>query len=126
MYNNQIKAVAWCKDMFGDQVTYNTRERALRFLEEAIELAQAAGLDQADVQGLADYVMSRPKGEPAQEVGGVMLTLYTLCAALDVDADQAFTCEMNRVWAPGFKAKLLKRQAEKLAAGVATCPGEDQ
>lgn len=61
------------------------RERAARFLEEALELAQAAGLNRIDAIVLTDYVFSRPVGPIAGEVGGVMTTLASLCVACKLD-----------------------------------------
>lgn len=47
---------------------------------------------------LVDYVFSRPPGQPAQEVGGVMTTLAALCAAVDIDMAAAGETELARVW----------------------------
>lgn len=40
----------------------------------------------------------RDKGELVQEVGGVMITLMSLCTVIDVDADVAGETELARVW----------------------------
>lgn len=68
----------WGVRAFGRQHMVDTRVRALRMLEEAIELGQACSLDKETVHLLVDKVFERPVGDPAQELGGVMLTLAVL------------------------------------------------
>ena len=94
------------------------KERAVRFVEEAIELAQAIGVDREQLHRLVDYVMDRPVGEVAQEVGGSMLTLYAVSEACGVDADAQALREIERVETPEVRAKVRRRQAEKRAALV--------
>lgn len=53
-------------------------ERAMRFMEEALELAQACGLEAREVSRLVDYVFAKDPGEVHQEIGGVMTTLFAL------------------------------------------------
>src|SRR6185312_5264384 len=60
-------------------------QRSFRFLEEALELAQAVGTTREEALKLVDYVYSRPIGQVGQEIGGVMVTLAgvaTVCAEL--------------------------------------------
>lgn len=64
----------WCKSCFGEDTYFNKEERIHRFIEEALELAQSLGCTKEEIGMLTDYVFSRPKGEPNQEVGGVMIT----------------------------------------------------
>lgn len=82
---------------FGSESMYSDRERALRFLEEALELSQAAGLDIADADRLKHHVFSRPKGELKQELGGAGVTLYALATAHWIDLDTAIATETNRI-----------------------------
>lgn len=60
-----------------------TVSRAYRFVEEALELAQAVGVTKEQVTELLDYVYSRPAGETHVEIGDVLLTLTSLTSALD-------------------------------------------
>lgn len=90
----------WIRDTFGvipGLDVESPRERAMRFLEEAIELCQAAGLTQGDVYSMARYTYGRPAGVLSQEVGGVTVTLYALCEVLGVSAAQAEFDEIGRV-----------------------------
>ena len=115
----QERVNLWTADLFGERILFDKRERAQRFLEEAIELAQAMGLTALDVALLADTVMARPPGEPRAEIGGVMVTLYALGTSIGVNVDDAAEQEIVRVNTPEVRARVLRRQAEKHAAGIA-------
>lgn len=93
----QPAVLAWMLDCFGEDVTYDKRERAIRFLEEAIELTQACGMTQDQAHALVKYVYNREVGEPEQEVGGVMVTLAALCAASSIDLTAAANTELGRI-----------------------------
>jgi NTP pyrophosphatase (non-canonical NTP hydrolase) len=69
-----------------------------RFLEEAIELAQASKCSREDAHALVDYVFSRPDGDKLQETGGVLVTLAALCSAQGIDMDNAGEEELRRNW----------------------------
>jgi hypothetical protein len=69
-----------------------------RFLEEALELAQAIGCSSEDAHRLVDYVFSREVGQPELEVGGVMVTLAGLCSASGIDMNDAADRELERNW----------------------------
>jgi hypothetical protein len=112
----QKKVTAWVVDTFGEQATA-VEERTTRFIEEAIELAQAAGLPRERVEALVARIYDRPAGEPAQEIGGVGVTLLALSDALGVWAEDAEKDEFSRILsksADHFRA----RQNAKADAGV--------
>ena len=88
----------WAIDCFGKSVARNQEERTHRFLEEALEMAQASGCTQADAHRLVDYVYGRETGDPAQEAGAVMLTLAALCNAIGLDMEDCAQKELSRVW----------------------------
>jgi hypothetical protein len=69
-----------------------------RFLEEALELAQANVSSYDDAHALVEYVFGRPPGQPEQEVGGVMVTLASLCSASEINMDEAGDRELERNW----------------------------
>jgi NTP pyrophosphatase (non-canonical NTP hydrolase) len=94
----QQRAVIWAKACFGEKEVMDRKLRALRFLEEAIELVQAAGLNTDEVDRIRRYVYGRPTGEVAQEVGGVMVTLGTLCHAFGVQMNELGHHEVERCW----------------------------
>ena len=88
----------WLAACFPPSVTKDRQERTHRFLEEALELAQANGCTQEHALALVNYVYSRPMGKPELEVGGVMVTLASLCSATKIDMDEAGNAELRRNW----------------------------
>lgn len=94
----QQRVAPWMLECFGAEVSRDLTERSHRFLEEALELVQAAGCTPSEAHQLVDYVFGRPIGEISQEVGGVMVTLAALCLAQDIDMHAAGETELARVW----------------------------
>ena len=94
----QSRVERWLEACFPPQVRSDRGERTHRFLEEALELAQANGCTRHDALTLIDYVFGRPPGDPSQEVGGVMVTLASLCSASGINMDQAGDRELERNW----------------------------
>jgi hypothetical protein len=95
-YQNRVEE--WLEACFPLSVRSDRSERTHRFLEEALELAQANGCTNADALALVHYVYGRPSGQPAQEVGGVMVTLASLCSASAINMDEAGDRELDRNW----------------------------
>lgn len=96
--NFQNRVAPWMMSCFGSEVSRDRTERSHRFLEEALELVQAATCTASEAHQLVDYVFSRPVGELSQEVGGVMVTLAALCLEQGVDMHVAGETELARVW----------------------------
>jgi len=94
----QIRVAEWLAACFGRNVALDRDERLHRFLEEALELAQASGCTKDDAVQLVNYVFSRPPGNAVEEVGGVMVTLAGLCQASGVDLEDAGELELDRNW----------------------------
>jgi len=87
---------AWIRECFGEESASSKKERVLRFIEEALELAQAAGLSQGECLTMVDYVFSRSVGEPKQETGGTVVCLAALCSAMGFDMMTAAFVELER------------------------------
>jgi hypothetical protein len=85
MINFQEDVERWVLDCFGKDSFQNTRVRALRFLEESIELCQSVGITNVDCLKLIGQVYEKPEGEIVQEIGGTMTTLAPLCSNLGID-----------------------------------------
>jgi hypothetical protein len=94
----QRRVREWLNACFPPSVAADREERIHRFLEEAVELAQASGCSREDALALVDYVYSRPKGCPELEVGGVMVTLASLCVVSGIDMSDAGDRELDRNW----------------------------
>lgn len=103
----------WMEKCFGTEVSADRLERGDRLLEEVLELLQSGDYPAERVSLLTSYVWSRDKGEPAQEVGGVMLTLAAYCSAHGLDMDAAAEAELSRVSTPEMIEKIRKKQADK-------------
>lgn len=96
MYQEDVRK--WMLACFGEAISADKIERNHRFIEEALELVQAAGCTASEAHQLVDYVFNRPVGDPFQEVGGVMVTLAALCSAQAIDMEDAAENELARVW----------------------------
>jgi len=110
----------WIRACLGSGEATNGPERAHRFLEEAIELVQACGCTASAAHELVDYVFGRPVGDPAREVGGVMLTLAALCNVRGIPMLPAGELELDRVWMimNKIRAKHASRQPNSPLPGV--------
>ena len=94
----QTRVKPWMLECFGGEIAADRQERNHRFLEEALELVQSSGCTAGEAHQLVDYVYGRPAGDPAQEVGGVMVTLAALCLAHEMDMHAAGETELARIW----------------------------
>lgn len=95
----QDRVGKWLEHCFGESSDPLRRERrAHRFVEESLEFAQSVGTTKEDALALVEYVFSRPVGDPAQEVGGVMLTLMGAASANGLKVPECAEKELARVW----------------------------
>ncbi len=111
----QGDVAGWMGKCFPPSLSSNMTERGDRLLEEVLELLQAHGYDSARVPTLVNYVFSRPVGEPAQEVGGVMVTLAAYCSVADLDMHAAGDAELARINQPEVMDKIRRKQEAKNA-----------
>lgn len=115
----------WMDKCFLPSLYSNMTERGDRLLEEVLELLQAHGYDKARVPTLVDYVFSRPAGDPAQEVGGVMVTLAGYCWVAGLDMHVHGHAELARINHPEVMAKIRAKQEAKNALHFDTpLPGD--
>jgi len=94
----QARVQPWLMACFGAMIAGDREERNHRFLEEALELVQSLGCTASEAHQLVDYVYGRDVGEPAQEVGGVMVTVAALCLANKLDMHANGETELARIW----------------------------
>lgn len=111
----QEQVAAWMTQCFRPSLYSDMTERGDRLLEEVLELLQATGYDKARVPTLVDYVFNRPIGEPAQEVGGVMVTLAGFCWIADLDMHTHGDRELARITQPDVMERIRMKQAAKNA-----------
>lgn len=117
----QRRVSEWCHAAFGPERSTSVQERGTRLLEEAIEAAQAAGVDRALAHKLVDYVYGRPVGELGQELGGVGVTVLALAQAAGLSAEAEEVREVERVLSKSLD-HFRKRHAAKEDAGIAMTP----
>lgn len=110
-------ALQWAIRAFGQEHVYNSRIRALRVAEEAVELAQACMVPKEKLIELVNIVYCRPVGDPAQELGGIYMTTHIMCARLGYDPDIVFEMELARVLDKPAEY-YTKRNQEKLDLGL--------
>lgn len=79
-------------------------ERAMRLLEESVELAQAEGLTESQVNKQVAHVFARPAGDPKQEAAGVAVCLLAWCEANGVTFDAIAREEITRIEAKPLDA----------------------
>lgn len=113
---NQERVDEWMRFVFTETERTDAPERALRTAEEAIELTQAVGVDAATMHRLVDYVFERPVGDPAQEIAGILVTVYSMATAIGADAETVFHREMTRVHKSEVIDRCRRRQHEKREA----------
>lgn len=114
----QKLVLEWVKNTFGPATT-GSHERALRLLEEAIELVQAEGITRSEVEAIIDHVFRKPPGKPEQEAGAVGVTLLAYCEARGFSADAAERIEYERV-SKIDPSHFRARHNLKADAGIAT------
>ena len=107
----QNRVAPWMQECFGPEISADKLERGDRLLEEVLELLQSGDYPADRVAALTQYVWSREKGEPAQEVGGVMVTLAAYCLAHGLDMHDAGETELARIWTK--VEKIRAKQAAK-------------
>lgn len=112
------RALIWAQQMFGE-VALDPRERTLRFLEEAIELAHAMSVDVDTTLAVVDRVYNREVGNIPREIGQATMTLECLARCIEVDADAEATKEFYRIQSIP-KDEWERRHAAKKLLGIAS------
>jgi hypothetical protein len=109
----QIEILQWAIETFGAATAANTGERIRRFVEEAVELAQATGLEKQALLAIIEHVYAKPVGNIEQEIGQVGVSLLGLAQHLNIFADQQEQAEFDRLkslsteyWQARQKAKV--------------------
>jgi hypothetical protein len=123
----QLRVLDWMKACFVRPDALDRHQRAFRFIEEALELVQAIGTSKEDVLRLVDYTYGRPPGEPAQEIGGVGLTLAAIATAEGLDQSVCEEQELTRCIAntEKIRAKDLAKPQRSPLPGFSGEPSEN-
>lgn len=121
----QDRVSPWMIICFGLEIAADRLERCDRFIEEALELVQAMEYPPERAHALVDYVFNRPMGQPAQEVGGVMVTLAALCLAANLDMHEAGETELARIWTKVEQIRAKQAAKPRGSALPTTSPTPD-
>lgn len=109
----QSLADNWSKLVFKERYKdINPKIRALRALEEMMELSQAENVTEEEVLIILRQVYDKPKGDPHQELGGVMTCLAAYGATSGLDMEECFLAEYMRICDPVVMEKVRKRNLE--------------
>lgn len=117
MIPRQCDVLDWAVENFGE-VARNVDERAARLVEEAIEVAQHAGVPTYVIERIMRRVYSRPVGDLGQELGGVGIALMAVAENSGLGFQTEILKEWDRVQALP-KEHWQRKHAEKVAAGTA-------
>lgn len=112
----QNQLYRWGAVAFGEAHVSSKQKRAVRFLEEAIELYQACGASPEIAHKLIDYIFSQPVGELQSEFGGVGVTTLMLAETCSLSAEECEIAETRRVLSKDVK-HFTERSREKNDAG---------
>lgn len=107
----------WAHKTFGD-VALDPQERAMRFLEEAIEVAHTAGIGAETMQAIVERVVARPYGNIGREIGQALCTLELFAKVAGVDAEREAAAEFVRVQNIP-QSEWDRRHAAKVKIGIA-------
>jgi hypothetical protein len=100
----------WTVLVFGPRYAEITPKiRALRLLEEVLELSQAEDITMSEIATVTGQVFNKPKGTRFQELGGVGITLMGYCDTAQVDFESAFWAEFCRIMDPEIMEKVRTR-----------------
>lgn len=113
-----VRCKEWVLNALGAGILYDRKERAMRILEEATELAQCEGVTQAEAAGIGERVFSRAVGEARQEMAGVYFTLIVYAWVRRFSLEDALVAELERVEDPALIKCIRAKHADKVAAGI--------
>lgn len=113
----QREVLEWAVDKFGE-IARHPRERAMRFVEEAIELAQTQEVSAADMTAIVTRIYSRPRGDVAKEIGQVGMTFEAMAENIGLQVAPLIAAEIKRVKLIP-KEEWQRRHAAKVAVGAA-------
>ena len=117
--NLEARVAEWIRTRIGaDHIA--PRERAMRLLEEAFELAQAEGITGQQAIRQIEHVYARPAGNPEQEAGGVAVCLLGWCAAHGTTFREVALREIERIEAKPIE-EIRGSLARKHKADLVVC-----
>ena len=93
----QKEALDWATETFGT-LALSTNERGFRFIEEALEACQSAGMHRSDIEKVVDRVFTQNANPDVhKEIGQTMMTLMCFAEWLGIDLNDALLREWRRI-----------------------------
>lgn len=83
--------------------------RAMRLLEEAIELAQSEEVSIGEVEYIVRQVYRKLPGDPYKELGGVLCSLAAYAGLKSYSLEHCFIDEFERIMHPTMMEKVRNR-----------------
>lgn len=105
----QNDMAAWGLEVLGSMTMNDQRVRAYRFLEEALELAQACGVTTDNVDSLVDYTFAHPVGEVDDEIGGTLATIALLATSFGYNLDLCAAKQLSKIQETAKIAKIRSK-----------------
>lgn len=103
-------ALAWSRLVFQEHFEkLKPHVRAMRLLEEALELAQAEDVTSHEAEVILYQVYGKIKGMPHKELGGVLMTVAAYAGSRGYDLEQIFIEEFYRCMDPKVIQRVLER-----------------
>jgi hypothetical protein len=93
----RARAVLVAEKKFGKESVYNEAERARRGLEEAVEFAQALGVEESQALSIVMHIYSKKPGNKYQELSGLFFTMLLSATALNANLHDVIVAELDRV-----------------------------
>lgn len=115
----ELRVADWVRTRIGPEHMHS-KERAMRLLEEAVELAQAEGISSDQCRSQVGHVYRRPAGEPRQEAAGVAVCLLGWCAATGTRFEDIALQEIERIEAKPLE-QIRGSLVRKADADLVTC-----
>jgi hypothetical protein len=88
----------WLIEAIGEDTLRDPKARAMRVLEEAVELAQAVGISREKAYEQVDNTYDRPPGEPSQEIAGVINSALLAAEGIGQSGIWLGAQELRRAW----------------------------
>lgn len=109
----------WYETLFkGTPEEHSHETLAMRFLEEAMELAQAMGVTRESALKQLEYTYGRPPGTVREEIAGTVMTLMHCGWSKKIDIQDAAVEELARINTPEMRQKIYDKQAFKRSKGL--------
>lgn len=113
-FSLQDMVIQWLENCFGRGAAESKNERRFRFMEEAVELFQAAGGTPDEIHRVIEHVYSKPPGQVSQEIAGCYSTLLAFAHSYNIDAEAELRFELNRVSTPEAMRTIRAKSKRKV------------